>query len=165
MSGKFAKNNVVVINDGVNIPVPSGTVLIVRSVFTYADTKEDARKTFCNLNVPDEAMVYFCSDCRGDTYFIPEYYITPYRIAGHASQDQDEFFKTYTISRAPSSDEIAMATLDEIRNIKYLLTRRNNRHQDNTTAVHHTKDTVWTPRPPVTKTKYSGLIGRLTKGW
>lgn len=118
MESKFNKGDVVVSIDGLNISPRRSKVLIIRSVFTYADTKEDAKQQIGAVKVDDSTPVYFCSDCRGNTYFIPERY----------EDEVDQSSPTQaveTLKLATPSDELHMIMLDEIRSIKYTVNKMN----------------------------------------
>lgn len=114
MNSKFQRGDVVIQTDETTIPHIKQTVMIVRSVFPYADTKDDAKQTLGDINVDPDTPVYFCSDCRGNTYFIPEKYT-----------DATSKTPIETLKLASPSDELNMVMLDDIRSIKYITCKQN----------------------------------------
>ena len=113
MNSKFQRGDVVIQTDETTIPRIRQTVMIVRSVFPYADTKDDAKQTLGDIDVDPDTPVYFCSDCRGNTYFIPERY-----------KDATSQHPIETLKLASPSDELNMVMLDDIRSIKYITCRQ-----------------------------------------
>jgi len=159
MASKFSKGNVVELRGNVNLPIPEHTLLFVRSVFAKSETKEDACKSFCHLRLDDDTPIYFCSDCRGETYFLPEYYIEDVPVK---EGDKPMTEKRQTLEMASSQAELGMVLLEEIRNFKYALLgpRGSRRHH----FPHRGKDTrKQSSNQEETPSKEGSLFKRLTR--
>lgn len=121
MNSKFQRGDVVIQTAETTVPRIRQTVMIVRSVFSYADTKEDGKQSLGDISVDPDTPVYFCSDCRGNTYFIPERY-----------KDATSQHPIETLQLASPSDELNMVMLDDIRSIKYIVCKQNQYRRYNT---------------------------------
>lgn len=158
MTPKYTRGNVVIVLGASNMPIPPRTPLIIRSVFTVAETKEEARRTFCHLNVTDDTPVYFCSDCHGQTYFIPEYHTV---VVPEDGVRPEEHRQEPALTLADPSIEMSMVLLDEVRNIKYMLSKRHNGFRRG--GPRRSQSDEDTPQDDADRTGGTSLWGRLSK--